>query len=182
MEGKQFLLFILFQGMINTNVFAFEGNSTSFRSAFFVTKENKRLKGHVVKRFESPSLLSCSYECMGNKWCTSTNFKLSSKNDGRGTCELNNHDISLINDKTVFHEQEGVTFSMYFKVNISLTTLLHEIFATLKFRDFFAILKKSRNLSDANNKCREHNMTRILSDSHMSAINVNGCCRQLTHL
>ncbi|KAL9978351.1 hypothetical protein ACROYT_G015852 [Oculina patagonica] len=52
---------------------------------------------------------------MRNKWCTSTNFKLSSKNDGRGTCELNKHDISLINDKIVFHEQEGVTFSMYFK-------------------------------------------------------------------
>ena len=26
--------------------------------------------------------------------------------------------------------------------------------------------KKSRNLSDANNKCREHNMTRKSSDSH----------------
>ena len=30
----------------------------------------------------------------------------------------------------------------------------------------FANERKSRNLSDANNKCREHNMTRKLSDSH----------------
>ena len=30
----------------------------------------------------------------------------------------------------------------------------------------FAIQRKSRNESDANNECREHNMTRELSDSH----------------
>ena len=30
----------------------------------------------------------------------------------------------------------------------------------------FAIQKKLRNYSDANNECREHNMTRKLSDSH----------------
>ena len=47
----------------------------------------------------------------------------------------------------------------------NVSTLLHEIFATRKFREF-RDLKKSRNLSDAKIKCRENNMTRNLSDSH----------------
>ena len=46
-------------------------------------------------------------------WCTSTNYKMSSKKDGKGTCELNKHDISLIDDENAyFHDQQGVTFSM----------------------------------------------------------------------
>ncbi|KAL9978350.1 hypothetical protein ACROYT_G015851 [Oculina patagonica] len=102
--------------MINTEAFANEENSTTSRSTYFATKGNKRLKkGHVVKRFESPSLISCNHVCMGSEWCTSTNFKLASTNDEKGTCELNKHDISLINENTVFHEQEGFTFSVLFK-------------------------------------------------------------------
>ena len=84
---------------------------------FFATNENKRLNGHVVESFESPSLLSCSHSCMRTAWCTSTNFKLSSKNDGRGACELNKHDISMIKENTNFHEKEGVTFAILSKVN-----------------------------------------------------------------
>lgn len=122
MESRHVLLLIFFEWIMYTEVFADEENSTSSRSVYFTTKENKRLKGHVVKRFESPSLLSCSNECLRTEWCASTNFKLYSKNGDKGTCELNKHDISLINENTVFHEQEGVTFSMYFKVNISLTS------------------------------------------------------------
>ncbi|KAL9965910.1 hypothetical protein ACROYT_G029773 [Oculina patagonica] len=52
---------------------------------------------------------------MRNEWCTSTNYKMSSKKDGKGTCELNKHDISLINENTNFHEQQGFTFSMFLK-------------------------------------------------------------------
>lgn len=117
METKHVLSFIFLQLIINTEVFADEGSSTSSRSVFFVTKENIRLKGHTVKRFESPTLLTCSHLCLRNEWCTSTNFKLSSKNSDEGTCELNKHDISLINQNAVFQEQEDVTFSMSFKVN-----------------------------------------------------------------
>ena len=36
---------------------------------------------------------------MRNAWCTSTNYKMSSKKDGKGTCELNKHDVALINDQ-----------------------------------------------------------------------------------
>ncbi|KAL9965913.1 hypothetical protein ACROYT_G029776 [Oculina patagonica] len=52
---------------------------------------------------------------MRNEWCTSTNYKMSSKEDGKGTCELNKHDISLVNENTNFHDQRGVTFSMLLK-------------------------------------------------------------------
>ena len=57
---------------------------------------------------------------MRNEWCTSTNFKMSLKNGGKGTCELNKHDIPLTKENTVFYEEQGVTFSMHFKVNIIL--------------------------------------------------------------
>ena len=71
-----------------------EGNSTS-RSSYFEIRENKQLEGYVVKRFDSPSLLSCGQQCLRNACCTSTNYKMSSRKDGKGTCELNKYDISL---------------------------------------------------------------------------------------
>jgi len=37
---------------------------------------------------------------------------MSSKKGGKGTCELNKHEISLIEEKANFHDQQGVTFSM----------------------------------------------------------------------
>ena len=90
--------------------------ATFSRSSYFTTLENKQLKGYVVKRFDSPSVLSCDQQCMRYAWCTSTNYKMSSKKDGKGTCELNKHDISLINENTNFHDQQGVTFSTLLKV------------------------------------------------------------------
>ena len=95
--------------------FAAKGEPSS-RTAYFTRWENKRLLGYVVKQFESQSLMSCSQLCLRNGWCTSTNFIMSSKKDDKGTCELNNHDISLINEDNEFHGQEGITFSMLLKV------------------------------------------------------------------
>ncbi|XP_078381555.1 brevican core protein-like [Oculina patagonica] len=111
---KVLLIFFLFQ---TTFVFAAEETPTFSRSSYFRTLENMQLKGYVVKRFDSPSLLSCGQQCMRNEWCTSTNYKMSFKKDGKGTCELNKHDIFLINENTHFHDQQGVTFSMFLKVN-----------------------------------------------------------------
>jgi len=102
------LLFFLLQ---STADFSTEENSIS-RSSYFEIRENKQLKGHVFRRIDSPSLLSCDQQCLENAWCTSTNYKMSSKKDGKGTCELNKHDISLINENINFHDQLGVTFSM----------------------------------------------------------------------
>ena len=102
--------------MKRTDVFDDQKDRTSSRSGFFATNENKQLYGHVVKSFESPSLLSCSFSCLRTAWCTSTNFKLSSKNDGEGTCELNKHDVSVIKENANFHEKEGVIFAILSKV------------------------------------------------------------------
>ena len=108
------LMFFLLQ---LTTVFSTDETSISSRSSYFEVRENKQLVGYVVKRFDSPSLLSCGRLCIENAWCTSTNYKMSTKMDGKGICELNKHDISLINENTNLHDQQGVTFSMLQKVN-----------------------------------------------------------------
>ncbi|KAL9978347.1 hypothetical protein ACROYT_G015848 [Oculina patagonica] len=112
-RGSHLLLFLLFLEMTNTEAFADEDGSQRSRSAYVVTKPNKQSNGHVVKRFVSPSLLSCSHLCMRNKWCTSTNFNLFSKNNSKGTCELLNA-FSFM-DGTQFHEEKGATFAMLLK-------------------------------------------------------------------
>ena len=110
MARVKIFLFFLFQ---ITFVFS---NAISSRSSYFTTRENNQLKGYVVKRFDSPSLLSCSQQCMRNAWCTSTNYKTSSKKDGKGTCELNKHDISLVNEDISLDDHQGVTLSILLKV------------------------------------------------------------------
>ena len=114
MKGESALKLFLFQAIA---VFFAEVNadSTFSRSSYFTTRENKQLKRYVVKRFDSPSLLSCGQQCMRNAWCTSTNYKMLSKKDGKGTCELNKHDVSP-NDDNNFQNQKGATFSMLLKV------------------------------------------------------------------
>ena len=96
--------------------------ATFSRSLYFTKRENKQLKGYVVKQFVSLSLLSCDQQCMRNAWCTSTNYKMSSKKDGKGTCELNKHDIPIIDKNAELIDQQGVTFSMPLKVNRILRT------------------------------------------------------------
>ncbi|KAL9962501.1 hypothetical protein ACROYT_G031606 [Oculina patagonica] len=113
MKAIKALVFILFQGMVNVTVIAAEEDSTSSRSSYLKMRENQRLEGHVVEHFESPSLLSCSHSCLRISWCTSTNFKMPSDKNGKGTCELNKH--GAIDANSEFHEQQGVTFSMLLK-------------------------------------------------------------------
>ena len=114
MDTKNVLFFVLVQGMMNSIVYAAEEDSKLSRSVFMTTRQDKRLKGHVVKRFESPSLTSCSHSCLRNSWCTSTNFKMPSMKNTKGTCELNKH--GFIDENIKFHDQQGVTFSLLLKV------------------------------------------------------------------
>ena len=114
MGGYRGLAFLLFQGMINVSYLAAEEDAASSRSTYFMTRENQQLVGHVVEQLESTSSLSCSYYCLRNRWCTSTNFKLTSEKNDKGTCELNKHGI--LDENTEFHEQDGVTFSLMLKV------------------------------------------------------------------
>ena len=107
-------LFIILHGfLMNTTVFAGKEN---YRSAKFGTRVNKRLPGHVVKQLASPSLMSCSQSCLKSSWCTSTNFKDSLKQGGKGTCELNKREKAPIGEDTELVDQPGVSFSMFFKV------------------------------------------------------------------
>ena len=115
MKAKRLLLFFFLQCVINVAIFDASEEVSLSRSAYFKTLENKRLIGHVVKRFESSSLMSCSHSCLRNAWCTSTNFKLFSENNNRGTCELNKH-ISPLDESTDLNDQQGITFSMLFEL------------------------------------------------------------------
>jgi len=117
MPCTKVLIFFLFQ---TSAVLCAEENFAYDRSSYLAMRENKQIKGYVVKRFDSPSLLSCSQQCMRNAWCISTNYKMSSKKDSKGTCELNKHDISLIDDNTNFDDQLGVIFSILLKVILGL--------------------------------------------------------------
>jgi len=114
MDSALFSILILFHGSVKFLVFAVEENSASSRSAYLMTRENKRLEGHVVKRLQSDSLMLCGHLCLRNAWCTSTNFEATSSENGGGTCELNKH--GAINTDIELNEQQGVTFSMLQKV------------------------------------------------------------------
>ena len=132
MEGNYALLVFFLQWTIYSGVFAAGEDSTS-RSGYFITRENLRLTGHVVKLFESQSFMSCSQSCLKNAWCSSTNFKASFKKDGKGTCELNKHDSSLINENTKLNEQQGFVFSMFLKVrNSILSVVLYTLCCSLQ--------------------------------------------------
>ncbi|CAH3146130.1 unnamed protein product, partial [Pocillopora meandrina] len=88
-------------------------DSTSSRSSQFRQWKSKQLLGYAFKRFDSTSLISCGQQCLRNQRCSSTNFKWSSsKKDGEGTCELNDHKFSFIEENVNFVHQEYVTFSM----------------------------------------------------------------------
>ena len=114
MDAKNVLLFVLFQGMVTVIIYAADEDSKLSRSLFFMMLEDKQLQGHVVKRFESPSLISCSRSCLRNSWCTSTNFMIPSEENVKGTCELNKH--GAIDENTELYDQQGVTFSLLLKV------------------------------------------------------------------
>lgn len=94
--------------------FSAEDNAKfSARFSFF---ENKRLKGYVARRFDSRSLLSCGQQCLRKTWCTSINFKFSTKRKDEGTCELNKHEMSIVDENNNFSDDEGTTFSLLHRV------------------------------------------------------------------
>ena len=109
MNGIQASFFILLEAFVVVTGFS--------HSAYFTTRENKRLIGHRIKQVDSVSLKSCSQFCLRHPWCTSTNFQISTKMNGKETCELNMHGV-IDENNDHFHDQEGVTFSLMLKVNI----------------------------------------------------------------
>ncbi|CAH3143575.1 unnamed protein product, partial [Pocillopora meandrina] len=91
----------------------FTEHATCTNSALFKTRENTRLNGHVVKQFQSPSFMSCNHWCLGNSWCTSTNFRELSEVNKKGICELNKH--GYVDQNTNLDDEKGVTFSLLVK-------------------------------------------------------------------
>ena len=84
-KDKKALFFFFFECVINVAIFDAGKDATFSRSDYFKTLENKRLLGHVVKRLQSPSLMSCSHSCLRNTLCTSTDFNLFSENNNKRT-------------------------------------------------------------------------------------------------
>ena len=105
-----FLEFV-FLRLIQLSVFAAEENFILSLSELFAVHENKCLTGYAVKKLKSPSLMISNHSCLRNSWCTSTNFKESSLEIGKGTCELNEH-----GEDTELEDEQGVTFSIVQKV------------------------------------------------------------------
>lgn len=122
LQAGNVLFFILLQVMMDSKVLnALDLEeptvSSNSRSAFFETRKNTRLVGHVVKWVEVNSLMSCSQLCASKAWCTSTNFVAHSNNDCKGACELNKHDPTTMTDEFgKLQTQPGVTFSLLLKV------------------------------------------------------------------
>ena len=80
MGYNNILFFFLFQQ--STFLFIAKGTSSlDSLSSYFKIQENKRLMRFAVERSDSPTLLSCSRQCLSNLWCTSINFKFSLKTD-----------------------------------------------------------------------------------------------------
>ena len=115
MASKATVVLLFLLGNVRSS--AEDNLKISARFSFF---DNKRLKGYVVRRFDSRSLLSCGQQCLRNTWCTSTNFKFFLKRKGEGSCELNKHEMSIVNENNNFSDDEGTTFSLLHKVRINI--------------------------------------------------------------
>ena len=63
---------------------------------------------------DSSSVMSCCQACLRHSSCTSSNFEEALKN-----CELNKHEVSLINYDGELTEKKGTTFTMLLKVRNS---------------------------------------------------------------
>lgn len=93
--------------IIPSLVFAAE----NLRCAYFKSSKNKYLAGQAVKKFDSPSLISCCQACLGHSWCTSANFKGSFGISSNGNCELIKQQFSPVTDKAKLTDRPGTTFT-----------------------------------------------------------------------
>ena len=105
--------------------FAVEENS---RSSYFITRQNKRFAGQVMKKIDSLSLMTCSQACLRHSWCTSTNFQefSSTSKNSKGNCELNKHEFSTLHLDAKLTDQPGSTFTMVLKVGKNALSSLTE--------------------------------------------------------
>lgn len=105
--------------------FAVKENS---RSAYFITRQNKRFASQAVKKIDSSSLMTCSQACLRHSWCTSTNFQefSSTSKNSKGNCELNKHEFSTLHLDAKLADQPGSTFTRVFQVGKNALSNLAE--------------------------------------------------------
>ena len=94
MECTKVLFFFLLQC---TADFSTEENSIFSRSSYLKFEKISSLRYTLSNCLILPV---CLLLCMENAWCSSTNYKMSSKKDGKGTCELGTNTTSLSSVKT----------------------------------------------------------------------------------
>jgi len=96
-------------------------------------KTHRRLAQPPSQRGKTNDFWATLWNSLSQKvWCPAASCVWeASKNDDKGTCELNKHDISPSNEDSEFHEQEGITFSRLLKVRCYveiMITLFRRIF------------------------------------------------------
>lgn len=82
----------------------------NFRSAYFLSSENKRLPGQVFKQMYSSSLMLCNQACLKHSTrCTSTKFIKFNEETDEGHCELNEEEPrSSVYDDMKLTDQPGI--------------------------------------------------------------------------
>ena len=92
----------------------------NFRFSYFNIQSERRLVGHVIKKFTTDSELSCAHKCLAFDGCKSGNFRTSENK--HENCELSSrgplsqtHDPDLVHDEEfVFIFLENVSFAMLY--------------------------------------------------------------------
>ena len=105
-----------------------------FRSAYFLSSENKRLPGQVFKQMHSSSFMLCNQACLKHSArCASTNFIKFNEETDEGHCELNEEEPrSSVYDDIKLTDQPGTTFTMFLQVR-SLADKMEEFSSNLMF-------------------------------------------------
>ena len=82
-----------------------QGESLVSQQAIFKRNKQKYLANHIIETKQADSELKCGIHCLGDKSCTSVNYKTSGI--GKGRCELNDKTVEKtcnVNDK--IHDAE----------------------------------------------------------------------------
>ena len=120
MDNIHVLVVVFVCKILASQTIAWDENSLSRP---VITRNHRRLKGFTFSKFHSVSLVSCGLLCQRNSRCISTNFrKVSSLEDAKGTCDLNERGALLpFEEKELEHDEQSVYTQFY----------------DMKVRDFF---------------------------------------------
>ena len=111
MDSIPFLAVVFVCKILASQTTAWDENSLSRP---VITRNHRRLKGFTFRTFHSASLVSCGLLCQRNSRCVSTNFrKVSSLEETKGTCELNERGALLPFEEKELEHDEGSVYSQF---------------------------------------------------------------------